>query len=401
VTTLRRSLSLPLLVLYGLGTTIGAGIYALTGEVARVADMATPLSFGLACALAAATALSFGELASRFPVSAGEAAYLRAGFGSNQLARIGGLLVVLAGSTSAATIASAAAGYLADLTAVPLLIGRLGIIVTLGGIAIWGIRESVLVAAAMTLVEIAGVLLVTWVAGGSVPDIPARVPELWPTNAGAWSGVFAGGVLAFYAFLGFEDMVNVAEEVKRPRRNVPLGIIITLVLTTLLYVAVSTSAVLVVPPAELAESPAPLRLVYERGGGHAPWVINAIALVGMVNGVLVQIVMASRVLYGLASQGDLPAILGRVNTHTRTPVIATVLVTLGILGLALSFGLARLALATSLTTLLLFTLVNLALVRLQQRGPAPEEAVRVWRWVPLAGAAVSAFFLIGELAQWW
>ena len=397
--TLKRSISLPLVVLYGLGTTIGAGIYALLGEVAGSAGMLTPWSFLLACLMASFTALSFAEMSSRFPRSAGESLYVRKGLGLARLATLVGLLVALAGCVSAATIVNGFVGYLAEFRAVPAALAVVLLVLLLGLLAAWGIAESVLAAAALTLIEISGLLLVIHSAGPAFGQLPSRLPELLPGwDLFGWHAILSASLLAFYAFLGFEDMVNVAEEVKQVRRNLPLGIIITLALTALLYGLLALAAVLSVTPEELATSEAPLAMIYQRNTGSASPLISSIALLAIVNGALIQMIMASRVLYGLATQGALPTRLAYLWPRTRTPLISTLLVTVLVLILALAFPLAPLARVTSVITLIIFTLVNLSLWRLKRRAPAPAGVWTVAPWVPIVGFLVSlAFALYGSI----
>jgi amino acid transporter len=201
--------------------------------------------------------------------------------------------------------------------------------------------------------------------------------------------VFSASLLAFYAFLGFEDMVNVAEEVKDVRRTLPRAILWTLALTVVLYLALSITCVLVVPPEELGGSEAPLALVLERATGRAPVGISLVALLAMMNGALVQVIMASRVLFGLSRDGQILAAFGRVHPRTRTPLLATAAVTALVAVLAAAFELAALAEAAALVTLVVFASVNLALVGLKRRGNPPEGVIGVPVWVPLCGFAVS------------
>lgn len=396
--SLKRSLSLPLITLYGLGTTIGAGIYALIGKVVGMAGPLAPFSFLLAAFLAALTACSFAELSSRLPKSAGEAVYVREGLRSPQLSLAVGLLVVAAGIVSAAAITNGAVGYIHEFIALPrpLLVPLL--VLTLGALAIWGIAESVGVAALFTLIEIGGLLLVVWAGRESLSGLPAWGAGIVPGfAAGGGAGVLAGAYLAFYAFLGFEDMVNVAEEIKEVRRNLPAAILLTLGTTTVLYVAVATVAVLALPAAVLAGAEAPLALLYQHSTGSAPVVIGIISIFAVVNGALIQIIMASRVLYGLGSLGDLPRFLARVHPFTRTPIAATALVCAVILALALWYPIEALAEATSVIMLLVFSLVNLALLRLKRRDPHPSGARIFPAWVPAAGFVVSCVFLAIEI----
>ena len=395
--TLKRSLSLTLLTLYGLGTTIGAGIYALIGKVAGRAGIFAPISFLLACLLSALTAFAFAELASRLPRSAGEALYVREGFRSPRLGIVVGLMVASAGCISAAAIVNAAVGYINQFVALPASPTIALLAIALGLVAAWGITESVLTAALFTLVEIGGLLLVIAAGAMAIPDLPRHMPEvLPPLDTVAWAGIVGGTVLAFYAFLGFEDMVNVAEEVKDVRRTMPLGIILTLGITTLLYFALAVVAVLAVPPAELAVSDAPLALLFERSTGASPAVISGISVFAILNGALVQMIMASRVIYGLAEQGSLPRHFGRVHRHTRTPLVATGLVVAIVLMLGLGFPIEPLAEATSLIVLMVFALVNLALIPIKRRHPHPDGVMVFPDWIPWAGFGVSAAFIIVE-----
>ncbi len=395
---LKRSLSLPMLIFYGLGTTVGAGIYALTGAVAGAAGMYAPVAFLVSALLVAFSAFSFAELSSRFPRSAGEAVYVREGLGSRRMALAVGLLVVLAGTVSSATIVNGFVGYVQELVPVPRVVAVTLLILTLATIAAWGITESVSAAALLTVVEIGGLLVVVWATRGSIADLPARWAELIPPfSSQAWSGIFAGSFLAFYAFIGFEDMVNVAEEVKNPHRAIPIAIITTLVITTSIYLLVAVAAALSIDPARLAESDAPLSLLYRHATGESGIGIGIVAILAMLNGALIQIIMASRILFGLSDQGELPPALAVVNPRTRTPIRATLVVAGTALCLALPWTVGPLAEATSMVTLTIFALVNLALVALKVRRPAESTAFAVPIAVPLLGFTVSTGFLAAEL----
>ena len=392
---LKRALGLGLLTLYGLGTTIGAGIYVLVGAVAGSAGVHAPLAFLVAAGLAAFTVFSFAELSSRFPKSAGEALYVHAASGKAWLALLVGCLVILAGIVSAAAISRGFVGYLHDFVALPGDLAVPLLIALLTGLAIWGIAESVAVAAIATLIEVAGLLVVIVAGWRFLPDPATALQSLVPPlEAVAWPGILGGAVLAFYAFIGFEDMVNVAEEVKQPRRTLPRAILLTLGLTTLFYLALVLIAVHAVPLSSLAESPAPLALLFHQTTGASSQIISAIAIVAVLNGALVQIIMAARVIYGLSHQGWLPAALGAVNSRTRTPLRATLLVGGIVLAFALWLPLVTLAQITSLIALTIFAAVNLALLVIKRRGPAPEGAVTYPSWIPAAGLVASASFVI-------
>jgi APA family basic amino acid/polyamine antiporter len=396
--SLRRSISLPLLTLYGLGTTIGAGIFILTGKVAGEAGAFAPLAFLLASLLAGFAALSFAEMASRFPESGGEAVYIKEGLGSDRLAVLTGLLVILAGLVSTATIIVGFSGYFSELIALPAPASKIGVAIVLGLIAFWGVRESVSIAAFITVAEI-GVLVV--IIGFGVPQLDPEIMRSalhsQPADLAAGVGVLSGAMLAFYAFIGFEDIVNVAEETQDAKRNVPRAIIITLVVTTILYALVSIIAVSLSPIAELAASAAPLTFLFERISGLPGETISVIAIFSVLNGALIQIIMASRVFYGLSRRGWLPGWLGAIHRRTQTPGNAIIVCVLAVAILATLFPIEGLARVTSVITLTIFVLVAVALIQLKRKsGNAPPGIFTVPFWLPVVSVVLIGFLLVFE-----
>ena len=217
--SLKRTLSLPMMVLYGLGTTIGAGIYALTGEIAGVAGYYAPASFLVASLMAGFTAISFAELCARFPRAAGAALYVRQGFAYGWLSTIVGLLVITAGLVSASALVNGFVGYLHQFIGIERAVAIVLVTLLLGGIAAWGIVESVIIASMVTVIEIGGLLLVIVISGDALSTLSVRWIELIPSlDLSSWAYVYFGATLSFYAFIGFEDMVVVAEEVKEVKR---------------------------------------------------------------------------------------------------------------------------------------------------------------------------------------
>ena len=397
---LRRVLSLPTLTLYGLGTMVGGGFYALVGKVAGEAGTLAPLAFLVSALVALLSALSYAELASRFPVSAGEARYIREGLGRAWLARAAGWGVALTGVVSAATLSVAFSGFLRDLTGAPPIVGRVGVVALLVLVAAWGMAQSAALTIVITVIEVGTLMVIVGASSGSLASLPERADELFvPHSLAAALGVGSGAFLAFYSFIGFEDMVNEAEEVRRPRRTLPLALVLALVLTTALYMLVSVAAALSVEPGELAASDTPLATVARRVGLGGAGVITVVSMLAGVNGALVQIVMSSRVLYGMARQGDAPAPLARVHPRSRTPLTATLIVGGVVLALSLVLGLVALAKITSAIILVVFILVNVSLVALKCRASAGDEppAFRVPVAVPLLGGAVCAVMLALEL----
>lgn len=399
--TLKRSLSLPLLTLYGLGTTIGAGIYVLVGKVAGVAGILAPVSFLVAAVLAGLTALSFSQLVVRFPRSAGEAVYVDQAFGRPALTMAVGLAVVLVGLVSSAAIVSGAVGYLQNIVAAP---GWLIVLLTVGFltvVAIWGITESVLLAGVATVLEIAGLAVIVWFGrdaftAETVTTLAAARPD---GTIFGMVGILSGAVLAFYAFIGFEDMVNVAEEVRRPEQIFPRAIAITLVVTLVVYTAVSWVAVATMPIQELSTSTAPLSDIFIRLTGWPTLAIDGLAVIAVLNGALVQIIMASRVLYGLGRQGSLPAVFASVSQRTLTPVFATGVSAAVLLTLAFLFPLEALARFTSMLTLLIFASVNLALLRLNVTSDGDRMNFGTAILLPSLGLVSCLAFVVFQLVD--
>jgi APA family basic amino acid/polyamine antiporter len=395
-TTLKRSLTLPLVTLYGLGVTIGAGIYVLVGVTAGRAGMSAPLAFIAAAFVMSFSAASYSELSGRLPVSAGEAAFVDKAFSLRWLSLAAGLGIVAAGVVSAAAICVGSVGYVQQFVPLPPHILIPLIVVIMTAIAAVGIMESVGLAAILTALEILG--LVAVIAGGfhAQPDMLVRLPEVFEGagNWAMWAGVLSAGVIAFFAFIGFEDIVNVAEEVVEPERTMPWAIGLTLVISTILYVLVAYVAVMSVPIEKLAASTAPLSLLFSQVTAFPALLIAAIASLATLNGVIVQEVMASRVLYGLSNLGHLPGWLAHVHGWTRTPLKATLLIGAIILVLALAVPLEALAEWTSRVTLSVFALVNWALIRIKLDEPEPPAGVvRVPMWVPVAGLVACLGFL--------
>lgn len=385
-TTLRRQLSLPLLVLYGVGITVGAGIYVLIGEVAGSAGVFAPWSFLLAAVVMIFTVASYAELSTRYPVSAGEAAYVDAAFRSRQLTTVVGLLTAAIGVISSAAVASGAAGYIRQFLDLPHELVLLTVLLVLGAVAARGILESVLLASLFTLIEVGGLLAIIIAALYADAPVVAALTKVPPFEYAALSGIAFGSLLAFFAFIGFEDLANIAEEAREPHRNLPRAMLITLAVSTALYVTIAAVAVSAVSVERLAASPAPLSLVFQQLASVSPATITIIAIAATLNTTLAQMTMAARVLYGMARQGNLPSMFGRVSAGTRTPLIATVAVTAVAIAMALAFPLVRLAESTSLATLIVFALVNAALLLIRyRRETSPNPHIIVPVWIPLAG----------------
>jgi amino acid transporter len=396
---LKRTLSLSLLVLYGLGVTVGAGIYVLIGAASARAGIYAPAAFLIAAVAMGLSAASFSELSARLPVASGEAAFVRAGFGSDRLAVATGLLVVVAALVASAAIAKGAAGYLSIFLPLPIQLLTLLVILAMGAIAARGIGEAASIAAVMTVVEIGGLISIVTCGLWQKPELTMSVVSGVPMTleASIWRGVLSATLLAFFAFIGFEGIVNLAEEAHSPSKLVPRAIFLTLLISTVLYILVVAVANGFATSGELGASKAPLSLVFERTTGASPLVIAAIAVMATINGVIAQIVLASRVLYGLARQGHLPEALGRVHGETQAPRIATLVVIAIAASLAMSAPIEALADWTTRVMLVIFAAVNLALVAIKLRGEPAAPGIRTWPvWIPLLGAIVCLSLLVLE-----
>lgn len=392
---LHRRVGLGLLVLYGVGVMVGAGIYVLVGKVAGVAGALTPLSFVVAGVAAALSALSFAELSARIPESAGEAAYVRTAFGVGWLGDLVGIAVASVGVISAAAILKGGVGYLLAFVDLPRFWLEIMVGLLLGFVALVGVLESLVFAAILTVVEVVGLLLIVGAGFSAEPVTPfADMVDFGSLFDGGAPLLLAAALLAFFAFIGFEDMVNLAEETLDPVRTMPRGIVGAIVITTLLYFLVAVAAIRAVDTGLLAESERPLALVFESGTGWSPDTIIVIAVSATLNGVLAQIVMAARVLYGLGRRNRLLAWAHATNDRLGTPVAATAVVTLIIIVLALSAPIEDLAQVTTYILLCIFVTVNVALLVLKRRTTPPPGAPDIHWTMPVLAIGISLVLLI-------
>lgn len=394
-TELKRTLTAPVLLLYGLGNILGAGIYVLVGKVAGAAGLQAPMAFLIAMAVAALTAFTYMELSSRYPQSAGSALYTFQAFRNRHLSLAVGLAVMLAGVSSAAALSQGFAGYMGTLVDVPVLAASVGIIVLLSLVTLLGIGKSALAAVIFTVIEATGLVLIILFGIPHLPDLSlAEVVNV--TGMAQLSGVLAGAFLAFYAFIGFEDMVNVAEEAKDPRRSMPIAILGALIAATVLYMLIVLVCLASALPDELAASNAPLSLVLGRISSIDPAVISIIGMAAALNGIIVQLIMGSRLLYGLAKLGWIPPAFARVEPKRQTPRFATLVVTGLMLAGTILLPLVSLAKVTSFIALGIFCLVNLSLVIIKRQQPLAEGAVRVPIVLPILGALTSIGMILWE-----
>ena len=399
-TQLARTMGLFALVVYGVGDMIGAGVYVTIGRAAGEMGNAVWLAFTASMVAALLTGLSYASIASRYPRAAGAAYVTHRAFRFPLLSYVVGLATTASGLTS---MAAGANGFAEGLRAVgggvfaatPAWVVIVLFLGALGVLNFWGIRQSMWANLLCTAVEVGGLVFIVAVGmrfWGDVNYLQAPAPGGGTATPGALL-VLNGAVLTFFSFIGFEDMLNVSEEVKDPVRTVPRGLIGALAIATVLYIAMSITAVSVVDYRDLADPAkgAPLAQITARAAPWlSPWVFTAITLFAVTNTALINYIMGSRLLYGMARHGLLPAPLGRVHPKRRTPHVAVAVLLVVVVVLALSGGVAQLAAATALLLLSCFVVVNLALIVLKFRPDEPPGGFEVPAVVPALGALVCA-----------
>ncbi len=366
---LKRDVGLFEAVVYGVGIIVGAGIYSLIGEAAATAGNALWLAFLIAAFTSAFTALSYAELGSMFPRSGAEYFYIRNAFNSDALAFITGWLIILVEVIAGATVALGFGGYAEALLGVDRVITAMLLLGLLAVVNYTGIKQSVRLNLLLTVISVLGLMMV--VLGGFERLGSVNYFEM----GSGFMGVLTAATVVFFAYLGFEDLANLAEEMKHPERNLPRAILLALSATTLLYVLVSAVAVSVVPWQEFAESTAPLAVVAESAGIPGK-IISVIALSATASTVLIFQIASSRMLYGVARAGALPDILGSVHPVRGTPHVAVCTATLLSMGFVLTGEIRLVALLTDFCAFVIFALVNLSAIVLRLRRPELKRPFR-------------------------
>ena len=354
---LNASLSLFQITFLGVGTMVGAGIYVLIGKVAGISEGLSLWAFVAAAFIVSFSAYSHGFLAQHIPSSAGAAEYAHEAFHSDKLTLLIGLGVLLTGIVSAATLANGFYGYFNEFIALPKWIVITLLTAMLLIITSQAIDTSVNVAVAITFLELLGLVLVIIFAKPS--NISTEI-ELPTASFHDMQLILAGAFVAFYAYVGFEDIVNLAEEVKDPAKTMLPAVILALIITTVLYLLVAWVALNSLPLDQLVASEAPFATML----ADTPWLAKGISLIGLIaiiNGALVQILMGSRILFGLSRDQLLPRCFHQVNAK-KIPINATLFVAALVWVFALTLPLLTLAKLTSGIILIVFTMVNVAAV---------------------------------------
>ncbi len=384
---LKRRVSLFGVTVYGVGNVLGAGIYALIGEVVGITGNLSWLAFVLASITGALTGLSYAELSAMYPKSAAEFVYTEEAFKIRILSFLLGWIIIFSGILSAATVALGFANYLAALIGIPSIILTVIfaalLIVILSLVNFIGIKASTWTNILFTFIEAAGLILIIII---GIPHF-GSVNYLELPIGSSFTVVFSAVALIFFAYIGFEDIANIAEEVKNPTKNLPKAIIYSIIITTVLYCLTAISIVSILPYSEIADSPAPLNAVTTAVLGPIGGIIMSfIALFATANTVLIMMIVTSRMMYGMARDKALPEGLSKISPKYRTPALA-VLITMILTMVPLFLGdISIIANATVFGVLITFFLVNLSLIALRRKKPDLERPFKLKPnigWIPI------------------
>ncbi len=372
IPSLDRSLGLFEATMYGVGIILGAGIYALLGEGAGIAGNSVWLSFLIGAVVAAFTGLSYSELSSMVPKEAAEYNYTKLAFGRS-MAFIVGWALLLAMVIATSTVSIGFAGYFGQLFSTPVLPVALGIIIIFSLINLWGIKQSSNINIVATLIEAGGLVLVIIV--GMLffnPNI-----DIMYSPAG-FAGIMSGAALMFFAFIGFENVANMSEETKNARKVVPKALLLSLAISTAFYIMVSIAAVSVVGWEALSTSSAPMSMILGNVlGPNAAALMSVIALFSTGNTILISLIVASRMMYGMARDSSLPKALAKINPRTKTPLFG-VLVTMVLAVLFVMVGdISFIAKLTTASIFVAYIFVNASLIALRYKAPGEERLFKV------------------------
>lgn len=393
---LKRTLSLFETTVYGIGIILGAGIYALIGEAAGLTGNSVWLSFVVGAIVASFTGLSYAELATMMPNAAAEYTYLRK-CGSKTMGFLIGWLVIFTGIASAATVALGFAGYFHGLFGFPIIFVALALIAVLSYINFLGIKHSSKVNVIFTAVEVIGLLAVIVLGLTAAGKTDVNYFEM----SNGMKGLLSAAALVFFAYIGFEDIANVAEETRNPRKVLAKAFILAVVITTAIYVMTSLAAVTLSSADELGRSKSPLATAVSKTflGEKAFTMLSYMALFATANTVLVILIVGARMLYGMSRDGSLPKFLGAVHRAKSTPHVA-ILVTMALSMLFVFFGEIRVVAGiTSFGAFVTFSLVNGSLIWLRYKHPRMQRPfktpVNIGRFPVLAflGLATGVFMM--------
>ena len=393
---LKRHMGLFGTTMYGIGLILGAGIYVLLGQAAGIAGNVVWISFVFGAIAAVFSGLSYAELSSMFPKSAAEFLFVKNAFKNNFLAFIIGWMTLFTSIISASTVALGFGGYLTGFFGAPIVLSAVSLIALLSLINFIGIRESSRANIVFTLIEASGLILIIYLGFTYTGTEPVNYFE----SAAGLSGISIAFVLIFFAFIGFEDIVNIAEEMKNPKKVLPRAIILSISITATIYILVSLAAIQVLNWQELGSSLSPLADVAKKTlGNNGQFILSIIALFATANTVLIILLAGSRIIYGMAAQHALPLLWSRIHYKTKTPWIAV----LGIMITSIIFSfLGNIATVANISVFFIaitFAMVNLSVILLRYREPSIERPFKIpinigrFPLLPLFGVIISAYMM--------
>ena len=394
---LKRHMGLFHLTMYGVGLILGAGIYVLIGEATAFAGNSVWISFLFGIIIAMFAGLSYAELTALFPKAAAEYTFVKHAFKNNFLAFIIGWLTAITSMITAATVSLGFGGYLAQFVNLPITISAVLLIGGLSIVNFIGIKESTWANTIFAIVTAGGLVLIIFL--GMTYETTEQI-DYFEMPHGT-TGIILAFVLIFFAFIGFEDMANVAEEVKRPKKTIPRAIILSVIITGILYILVSLSVVRVINWEELGQSAAPLAAIAERSLGiQGSIALSAIALFATASTVLITLVAGSRILYGMAHNKSLPLSLGKIHSKTKTPWIAVIGILITSIAFTLIGDIVIVANITVFAVVITFAMINLSVIVLRYTEPNLERSFRVpvnigrFPLLPLFGFGVTIYMAI-------
>ena len=394
---LKRGMGLFHLTMYGVGLILGAGIYVLIGEAAGFAGDSVWIAFVLGSIVALFAGLSYAELSSIFPKAAAEYTFVKNAFKNNFFAFIIGWLTAITSMITAAAVALGFGGYFSEFLNIPIVISAIALIGILSIVNFMGIKESSWTNTVFTIIEAAGLILII-IIGFTISEPESVNYFESPTG---FSGIVIAFVLIFFAFIGFEDIANIAEEVRNPKKVIPRAIILAVMISGIIYVLVSLAVVRVINWEDLSSSAAPLADVAKRGLGVQGHIIfSGIALFAITNTVLITLVAGSRMIYGMAREKSFPHILAKVHSKTKTPWLAIIVIMLTAIGFSIIGDIVIVANITVFAVIITFGAVNLSVIVLRYTEPDIERKFRIpinigkFPVLPMVGLGISVYMAI-------
>lgn len=394
---LKRHMGLFHLTMYGVGLILGAGIYVLIGEATAFAGNSVWISFLFGIIIAMFAGLSYAELTALFPKAAAEYTFVKHAFKNNFIAFIIGWLTAITSMITAATVSLGFGGYLAQFVNLPITVSAVLLIGILSLANFIGIKESTWANTIFAIVTAGGLVLMIFL--GMTYETTESIDYFEMPNGTI--GIVLAFVLIFFAFIGFEDMANVAEEVKKPKKTIPRAIILSIIITGIVYILVSLAVVRVINWEELGQSAAPLAAIAEKSlGVRGSIALSAIALFATASTVLITLVAGSRILYGMARNKSLPLLLGKIHSKTKTPWIAVIGILITSIAFTLIGDIVIVANITVFAVVITFAMINLSVIVLRYTEPDLERSFKVpinigrFPLLPLFGFGVTVYMAI-------